>query len=63
MASSFLDRGELDIPRLVKAPAEIFLGTFWKSMGRRDLIQRVKDYLPGGVLTFGIQVLQIPRQG
>jgi len=28
LASSFLDRGKLDIPRPVKAPAEIFLGSF-----------------------------------
>jgi hypothetical protein len=27
LASSFLDRGKLDIPRPVKAPAEIFLAT------------------------------------
>jgi hypothetical protein len=32
-------------------------------MGRRDLIQRVKDFLPGGALTFGKQALEIPRQG
>jgi hypothetical protein len=35
LASSFLDRGKLDIPRPVKAPAEIFLGTLEEEYGKK----------------------------